>query len=506
MKKTIVLKKADYAYGQYGDKVVLQGVSFQCSEDERLCILGENGAGKSTLLRILAGEFELTGGSLQKSTHIRTYYVSQEFPEEFKKLSIGAYIDKTLGVTLVKKVQTISRELGFDTEKHSSKLCGEISGGQQKILALSMAFAASPDFMLLDEPENHIDIVSRVVLIRKLQEYRGGIIFISHDRLIIDAIASKVAEVAHGNIHISEGGYDEYIDTKLARIGGLQRAYDAESKRIKQLSSSIVILQQKALRGKEISAYRRAKVELDELKRDHKETSRPDDKKTKIKIHQSDHGLHGGKLLVRIKGGAFRYPGARGDLLHDLDLELRSGTHVVLLGRNGAGKSTFLKCLTAEIPLTKGEVTWGSDVRHAYFDQHSVFEAGRTPLDVVCEKLGCSELEGRAVLGSMRFSGDLMTSMIGSLSGGERMRLRFAIVFGQKPELIILDEPTNHLDEVTWEILLGACKISKSTILLVSHDYEFIESFNPSLFWMMQSQSVVPRYKDLPDLLKEMGA
>ena len=503
MQKTITLKKAEYTYGE---KHVLNGVSFVCTQNERLCILGENGAGKSTLLKILTGELELTSGALEKIGHIRTVYVPQEFPKESIELTVESYIEKQAGQALFKKVHTHAKELGFDTEKNASKKCGSISGGQQKILALAVAFAASPDFILLDEPENHIDIVSRIVLIRKLQEYRGGVIFISHDRLIIDAIASKVAELAQGQLHISEGGYDDYIETKMERIGGMQRKFDTETKRIRQLSESIVILGQKALRGKEISAYRRKKEELDDLKQAHKESPRPDDRKTKIKIHQGENGLHGGKLLCRITNGFFRFVGSKSDMFREINLEARSGGHIVLLGRNGTGKSTFLKCLTGEINFTKGEVSWGNDVRFAYFDQHAQFDPKETALDVIGDKLNCLDLEARSVLGTMRFSEDRMEAPIGTLSGGEKMRLRFAIVFGKKPELIILDEPTNHLDEVTWEILLEACKKSKSTILLVSHDYEFIESFNPSVFWMIQGQSINPRYKDLPILLSEMGA
>ena len=175
-------------------------------------------------------------------------------------------------------------------------------------------------------------------------------------------------------------------------------------------------------------------------------------------------------------------------------------------GRNGTGKSTFLKCLTGEYAFTKGEVSWGNGVTWAYFDQHAPFDPAQTALTVIGEKLNCLDLEARSVLGMVRFSEDRMEAPIGTLSGGEKMRLRFAIVFGKKPDFVILDEPTNHLDEVTWEILLEACKKSKSTILLVSHDYEFIENFSPSVFWMIEGQSINPRYKDLAVLLEEMGA
>ena len=144
-------------------------------------------------------------------------------------------------------------------------------------------------------------------------------------------------------------------------------------------------------------------------------------------------------------------------------------------------------------------------VTFAYFDQHMQFDADANPVDVVMKKLNCFDVEARSALGAMRFDLKKMQTKIGSLSGGERMRLRFAIVFGQKPDFLILDEPTNHIDEVTWEVLLHACKVSKSTILLVSHDYEFIQEFAPELFWVIGNQTVTPRWKELGELLDEMS-
>lgn len=502
MLKTISVKSVEYSIQ---DKPILQGISFRCNENERLCIFGENGAGKSTLLKIICGQLEQDSGIVEKQGHIRFVYVPQEFSHDFKDKSIDEYIQTQAGPALYKRAYTLAKDIGFDAEKNKTKLCGSLSGGQQKIIALSVAFALSPDFILLDEPENHLDIVSRVELISALKEFKGGVIFISHDRLLIDAIATKVGEIANGKMHISEGGYDDYLNTKMERIGGLQREYDAEEKRIRQLSSSIVILQQKALRGKEISAYRRAKEELDQLKKDHKETSRPDHDSTKIKIAQNEHKLHNGKLLCRIKEGMFKYEGAKAKTFDEVNLEVRSGDKIVLLGRNGSGKSTFLKCLTNDLALGKGEVTWAENIKWAYFDQHAVFDPEKDAVTVIKERLHANDTDAKGALGAMKFDLARMTTLTKNLSGGERMRLRFALVFGQKPDFIILDEPTNHIDEVTWEILLQACKQSKSSILLVTHDYEFIKAFNPTVFWMMHQQKVLVRYKELDELLSEMS-
>lgn len=501
MQKTISLKNIAYSILE---KPILQGVSFRCNEDERLCIFGENGAGKSTLLKILSGHIEADSGTIEKQGHIRFVYVPQEFDQKLKEVTIDDYIQTHAGATLYKKAFTLAKTLGFDAEKKKGERCGALSGGQQKIVALAVAFAINPDFLLLDEPENHLDIVSRIELLALLTEFKHGIIFISHDRLIIDAVATKIGEIAQGKMHLSEGGYDDYVQMKMERIGGLQRQFDAKTKRIRQLSSTIVILHQKALRGKEISAYQRAKVELAGLKKEHKESGRPDDEKTRIKIPQTSHTLHTGKLLCRITDGSFKYAGAKSVIFSGADLEIRSGDKIVLLGRNGSGKTTFLKCITGDLPLSTGEISWGSGVTRAYFDQHAEFDPDATAIEVVANALHVTATDAQAALGAMKFDAPRMSTATKNLSGGERMRVRFAIVFGLKADFIVLDEPTNHIDEVTWEILLEACTNSKSSLLLVTHDYEFIKAFNPTLFWMLHQRTVVPRHKELDVLLEEL--
>jgi ATPase subunit of ABC transporter with duplicated ATPase domains len=263
MTKTISLKNISHAFLE---KSILEGVSLRLDDDERTCIVGDNGTGKSTLLKIITGVIEPISGTVATTGHVRTYYVSQEFSHEDQARTIEEYILAHASVTLYKKIFAFGKTLGFDLEKNSAKECKLLSGGQQKILALSVGLATSPDFLLLDEPENHLDIVSRLELIKLLQAYRGGVLFVSHDRLMIDSIASKVAEVTQKKVFISEGGYQDYIDSRLTRIAGLQRAYDQVTKRIRALEGMLPILEAKAFRGKEVSSYLKRKAELQELK------------------------------------------------------------------------------------------------------------------------------------------------------------------------------------------------------------------------------------------------
>ncbi len=266
----------------------------------------------------------------------------------------------------------------------------------------------------------------------------------------------------------------------------------------------VVIMGQKAFRGKETATYHKFKAELDGLREKHKESDRPEDRRTKINIKQGSEGLHSGKLLCRVTDAAFAYEGNAKMAFKDVSLELRTGSHVVLLGRNGSGKSTFLKCLMGKLPLSEGTVTWAEKLKTAYFDQHTEFKGEETPIEIVMRELSLIDTAGRAALGAMKFDTDAMDTPISSLSGGQRMRLRFALVFGAKPDVLILDEPTNHLDEVTWEILLNACNASKSTILLVTHDQEFINELTSKTFWVLHKGQVAERHKELSDLIEEL--
>jgi ATPase subunit of ABC transporter with duplicated ATPase domains len=501
MLKTISLKNISQSFLE---RTILDGASLKISEGQKLCIVGENGAGKSTLLKIIAGTLNPTNGSLEKNGHIRAHYIAQEYSKENLEKTIEKYIETNAGITLIQKVYRSGKILGFNLEKSVKKQCHELSGGQQKILAISCGLAVAPDFLLLDEPENHLDIVSRKELVRLLQDYKGAVLFVSHDRTMIDSIADKVIEVTGGKTHISEGGYQDYLDTKLNRIAGMQREYEKEEKRIRQLQAGIGILEAKAFRGKEVAAYAKAKKELEDLRAEHKENSRPEDKKTKVVLQNSGSALHGGKLLCRAENVSFGYPQNKGYIIKNISLDIRTGQHIVLLGRNGSGKSTFLKCLMGQLSPKEGSVTWAGDLKVAYFDQHAEFDLQKNAFQIVCDELHVPDQKARAILGMMKFSKDKMEIVTKDLSGGERMRIRFALVFGASPDFIIFDEPTNHLDEITWEILLDACNKTTSTILLVTHDHEFIDELQNKTFWLLKNQQVKERAADLEDLIEEL--
>lgn len=501
MQKTISLKHVSV---DFGTKVVLDDVSLSIAVPEHLCVVGENGEGKSTLLRVLSGAVEVTDGVVHLSNGTRVYYVPQEFPSEHMDRTAREYAVLEAGHSMYKRVEEICKKLGLRLATYADQECKYLSGGQQKLLALAVGVAQRPDFLLLDEPENHLDIVTRKQLIAELQDFPGALICISHDRFVIDALAEKILEVAGGKVHVSEGSYADYREARLRRIEGAQRTYDAEEKRITELKKAYVIAHQKAIRGKETAAYHRIKDELVGLKQDHKENKRAEDEFTKIKLASSRSDLHTSKLLVKAVDVSYGYPG-KSPLFKKLSFEIRVGGHIVLLGRNGSGKSTLLKLMQGTLAPDAGAITWAPGIKVHYFDQHMAFDPTRSAREVVEEHYGCSAQDARAVLGSVKFDLDRMERKIESLSGGERMRLKFAIVFGMNPDVIVLDEPTNHVDITTWDILLERCNATKATLILVTHDEEFIEKLHNTLFFVLSKSEFRVRHKSLTELLDELS-
>lgn len=502
MQKSISLKHVSV---EFGTKTVLDDVSFALTVPERVCVVGENGEGKSTLLRLIAGTVEVSEGSIHKSNGARTYYIPQEFAQSYMSATAREFILAEAGHTMYGKVEELAKSLGMRLSTYADQPCSLLSGGQQKILALSVGVALRPDFLLLDEPENHLDIVTRKKLLGILSAFPNALLCISHDRFVIDTLAERVIEIAGGKLFISEGGYAHYRAARLRRIEGEQRTFDAEEKRITQLEKAYVIAKQKAYRGNDTAAYHRIKKELGELKQDHKENKRAEDEFTKIKIASSGSDLHSSKLLLKVTDVTYRYEGKK-QLFKKLSFEIRVGGNVVLLGRNGSGKSTLLKLLQGTLIPESGTVEWAPNIKVHFFDQHMSFNPALSARQIVEDHYGCSAERARAVLGSVKFDLDRMERPLESLSGGERMRLKFALVFGMNPDVIVLDEPTNHVDITTWDILLEQCNTTKATLILVTHDEEFIEKLENKLFFVLSQSEFRIRHKSLDHLLEELAS
>ncbi len=498
--KSISLKHVTVDFGK---RVVLEDVSLTINEGERVSVVGENGGGKSTLMRVMMGEIEASEGEVHITKGLRTFYVSQEFPKEALGQTVLEYFTETAGHTLIGKAKEFASLLGMKSAVFE-KRCKELSGGQQKIIQISVGLAQNPDFLLLDEPENHLDIVTRRALLTALKGFRNGLVIISHDRAVIDTLTRRVVAVELGHVYISDGGYAGYKKARALRVESAQRDFDEEVKRIDKLEKALVIAHQKAIRGKETAAYHKIKDEITALKQKHKVEKRATDEFTAIRIKDSTSNLHAQKRILAVKDVSFGFrPGS--PLFKNLSFEIYRGPHVVILGRNGSGKSTLLSLLSGVRAPQSGVAEWSPGLSVRYLEQHTTFDEKLSAREVVENHFHVFAEAARRILGSVKFDTDRMDRPLASLSGGERMRLKFALVFGENPDVIILDEPTNHIDITTWDILLEQCNETRATILLVTHDEEFIRELKHKRFYVLSKQTLVERHKTLDELLDELA-
>jgi ATP-binding cassette subfamily F protein 3 len=500
MKETISIKNVRFGYD---DHEMFSGISATISSGDRVLVVGENGAGKSTFMRLCLGELAVDAGTVTRPRSL-CVYVPQEFSGN--KQTLTEYFGE-LHPKHLSKAKELALFLGFPKKlmAHDDLELSGLSGGQQKILSLARAIAPSPSFLFLDEPENHLDIVSRARLIELLYEFRGALVMVSHDRTTVDTLASSIFEIDKGHLYVTEGGYEEYLEARASRIENAQVAFDNREKRIKQMEKSVRILGKIAFRGKGVANYQNRKAELEQLKQESKSETRASDSKTKIGLAVKSEHKHSGKRIATITNLNCGYYPTEKPIVVTKGLEIFSGETIVLLGRNGSGKSTILKTLMNELTPIAGEVKWGNDITYAYFNQHAEFDPTHTPLQIAQDVLGYRDDEARRVLGMVKFNGQLMITKVGELSGGQRMRLRFALTFSQRPDFLILDEPTNHIDETTWEILLSVCKEFSGTLLVVSHDYAFIKELDPKYYWVIKQGKLEERYKDIDELLEELA-
>lgn len=211
-----------------------------------------------------------------------------------------------------------------------------------------------------------------------------------------------------------------------------------------------------------------------------------------------------GKLLLRVENLKLTFPDAKKPLFDQLSFELRVDKHIVLLGRNGSGKSTFLKIAEGKIAPTSGTVAWADGIKVNYFDQHLAFNPEETALEIIENIFSCRTEKARQILGAVKFTPEQMEKRTETLSGGEKMRLKFAITFGGDPDVIVLDEPTNHLDITTWQILLDNCNATSATIIIVTHDQEFLDEIIDKKFLVISKNKITERDKDLEYLVEEL--
>ena len=499
---------------------LLEGLSFEIQEGECVAILGRNGCGKTTLFKILTGETDYDDGEVFVNPHKKIGLISQipRFPAGYtvedvlrsayaelhrvkakmelleQAMSAGADADQLReydaltnrfesggGYGMDVEVDKICNGLGITAEQRS-QLFDSLSGGEKTRVNLARLLLEKTDILLLDEPTNHLDLRSVEWLEMYINDFKGTVLAISHDRYFIDQVADRVIEITDGHAEFYSGNYSFYMDEKQARFDLQMKQYEQEQAKLKQLGYTVERMKGWGINNRTL--YRRAMSIQHRMERIRK-TERPKTEKTmKASFGEKDFS---GDVVFKMKNVSKAF-GER-TLFSDVELNVEGGERIALLGDNGTGKSTFIKCLLGEEDF-QGKLQFGPTVKWGYLPQIIKFShPERTLYDTMLYEKNCSPQMARDRLGAFLFQGEDVFKTVGTLSGGEQSRLRLCMLMDEKINLLILDEPTNHLDIASREWIEAAIEEFEGVLLFVSHDRYFIEKFAERI-WLLEDGKI----------------
>jgi ATPase subunit of ABC transporter with duplicated ATPase domains len=499
---------------------LLQGLSFDIQEGECVAILGRNGCGKTTLLKILTGEMDYDDGEVYVNPNKRIGLISQipKFPAGFTVEDVlrSAYAElmrireKMEALELAMAAGATENQLreydaltnrfqsggGYDMDVDVDKVCNglgitpdqrkqefdSLSGGEKTRMNLARLLLEKTDILLLDEPTNHLDLRSVEWLEGYINAFKGTVVAISHDRYFIDQVADRVIEITDGHAEFYSGNYSFYMDEKQARFDLQMKQYEQEQAKLKQLGYTVERMKGWGINNRTL--YRRAMSIQHRMDRIRK-TEKPKTEKTmKAAFGEKDFS---GDVVFKMKNVSKAF-GQR-TLFSDVNLNVEGGERIALLGDNGTGKSTFIKCLLGEEDCG-GKLQFGPTVKWGYLPQIIKFDhPERTLYDTMLYEKNCTPQVARDRLGAFLFQGEDVFKQVGNLSGGEQSRLRLCMLMDEKINLLILDEPTNHLDIASREWIEAAIEEFEGVLLFVSHDRYFIEKFAERI-WLLEDGTI----------------
>ncbi|WOG30324.1 ATP-binding cassette domain-containing protein [Endozoicomonas sp. 8E] len=487
----------------YGDHPLMDGAEFQIRKGERVCLLGRNGAGKSTMMKLVSGKIDADDGSIWRKPGMRIGVLNQDLPEQdekkvydvvasgleevgdwisqFHQLSQNIQSDEDIkalekvqqkleaadGWSLQQKVDTVMQKLGLPEEKKMK----ELSGGWRRRVELARALVCEPDLLLLDEPTNHLDIVAIDWLEKQLLDFQGALLFITHDRSFLQSLATRIVELDRGILTSWDCDYKTYLDRKAHAL-----EVEAEQNALfdKKLAQEEAWIRQgiKARRTRNEGRVRALKA-----LRNERMERRVVQGKASFSLEQ---GGSSGKLVMEARGVSKSWEGRH--IIKDFDLRVIRGDKIGLIGANGAGKSTLLSILLGQLQPESGSIKEGTKLEVAYFDQlRNQLDLEKTVIDNVAEGRESIMINGASrhvisYLGDFLFPANRCRVPVKALSGGERNRLLLARLFSKPANLLVMDEPTNDLDVETLELLESLLVDFQGTVLLVSHDREFLDN------------------------------
>ena len=490
----------------FGGPALLDGAAFAIDRGERVCLLGRNGTGKSTLLALIAGRLEADGGSIRRDGGLRIAELPQDIPvgaarrvrdvvmeglgdlgellARHQELSeagadadpaaldtVTARIDAAGGWDLEARLERILTRLDLDGEQDF----GALSGGSRRRVLLGRALVAEPDLLLLDEPTNHLDVETIEWLEGMLAAFPGAVLFTSHDRRFVENLATRIVELDRGVLTSYPGDWHEYERQRDAR---LEAEANAAAEFDRRLAQEEVWIRQgiKARRTRNEGRVRRL-----EAMREERVARRELEGRARVSVQ---HAERSGRRVIEVEDVSFSWPGDDTPVIREFSALVERGDRIGVIGRNGAGKTTLLSLMLGQLTPDRGRVTLGTKLEIAWFDQHrsALVEAPASTRvqDFVADGDEFVEVDGnrRHVIGWLQdflFPPERARGPVSVLSGGERARLQLARLFARPSNLLVMDEPTNDLDIETLELLEERLLEYPGTVLLVSHDREFLD-------------------------------
>jgi ATP-binding cassette subfamily F protein 3 len=498
-------------------------LSWEIHDDRSVGLIGPNGAGKSSVLKLLVGEISSDSGYVNRRKGLSIGYLHQEprlnHENTVLQETLGAsseliqvedelnqienllsdpkvYGDeKALSRTLTKqaglleeysrlggpsyqnRVRSTLISLGFSQSDLDLPVT-MLSGGQKKLVGLAKLLITEPDLLLLDEPDNHLDLEGKKFLERTIRDYKGGVIIVSHDRYLLDLVVDEIVELEDGRLTRYPGNYSEYAYDKQLRLLRHEQLFKAQQKeitRLEQAAKRLLTWGKVYDNEKFIRRGRNILKRLDKIER----IDQPVLERKRMGLELA--GWRGSNKVLEINNLKKVFPPGDGShegksMFAGLDLLIWRGERVGLVGPNGAGKSLLFRMILAQEPATRGEIIIGPSVETGYYAQeHDTLDYERTLIDTVRYATACSESDAVAILGRFLFTYDQASEPVASLSGGERSRLQMLLLTLSGPNFLLLDEPTNNLDITSAEVLENALDDFDGTLLVISHDRYFLD-------------------------------